>query len=609
MNAPTAPSSPQNAARVARLRILATTDLHGHLLPYDYIKDRPTQESGLAGISSLIKDARAQAEAEGTPVLLFDNGDTFQGTPLADFLAAGEVGPEHAIVACLNHLRYDALGLGNHDLDYGLPYLKAVARALDMPLVNSNLRNVDLAPLQACAVITVPLGDAAPAPLRVGVLSVLPEQSAAWHSHHLGAQTSLAAPDALLAVAVQDLRAKGADLVVVLGHMGVGQADHAVRDMRAAHALVQGGQIDALLLGHTHRRLPSSDYAGRKGVNSAASTIGGVPALMAGHAGSDLGVMDLELAHEAGSGWRITGHACALRPNGRQVPADPAIEALAAPVHRQVVAKLARPVARARRVLHSYFSLVSPATTQALTARAQHALIRDALAGTPHARLPLLSAAAALGAGGRDGPKNYTHVPSGPLLQRHIAGLVPFANQAVGIRVTGADLRRWLEHAALLFRTQSRDTPAQMLINTDVPAFQFDTVFGLNYDIDPSAPPFTRITELRHAGAPVAEEDTFILATNQFRAAGGGGYPQTATENIVAWGSKPLDAAMIDCLNSDVTCLWDELPAWRFRADGAIDTHILTHPDALDCLDDIAHLQPRLAGGTPEGFIKLAITL
>lgn len=84
---------------------------------------------------------------------------------------------------------------------------------------------------------------------------------------------------------------------------------------------------------------------------------------------------------------------------------------------------------------------------------------------------------------------NYVHIPKGPVLRRHIAGLNPFANQTVGIHITGTHLHNWLEHAALLFATLSNQENAQMLVDSNVPAFQFDTIFGLSYTIDPSAPP------------------------------------------------------------------------------------------------------------------------
>ena len=65
------------------LRILETTDLHVHLMPFDYFRNRPTPVLGLARAAGLIDTLRAGA----TNALLFDNGDFLQGSPLGDYMA------------------------------------------------------------------------------------------------------------------------------------------------------------------------------------------------------------------------------------------------------------------------------------------------------------------------------------------------------------------------------------------------------------------------------------------------------------------------------------------------------------------------------------------
>ena len=604
-----APNTNDKTHQSVSIRLLATTDLHGHLLPHDYIKDQPTQGGGLAGIARLIAEARAQADDRQMPVVLLDNGDTFQGTPLASDLAGHDVGPDHPIVAAMNYLEYDAVGLGNHDLDHGLPYLKAVAAELNMPMLNSNLRNVDISPLNYSLLLPVDTGDQAAAPLTLGILSVLPVQSAAWQRHHLGPSTMLEAPDETVRTAAAILRKQGADLIVVLGHMGVGDADSSNDDVLASHGLTRTGAIDALILGHTHRRLPSVDYASRKGVDIQTSTVGTVPALMSGHAGSDLGVMDLDLVYDPAQGWRVAHHQCSLRPNGANVLPDPQIVKLSTAPHEKVRSELTLPVATTPIPLHSYFSLVSPARTQHLTALAQYSQVSEALRDSAHANLPILSSSAAHGAGGRDGPENYVHIPEGPVLRRHIAGLNPFANQTVGILITGDQLHNWLEHSALLFTTLSKQTNPQMLIDTNVPAFQFDTIFGLQYVIDPSAPPYQRISQLEHNGETITADQTFILATSQFRASGGGGYLETPHTDILCRIGTSLQDVMISILNRATVAPWPKTPPWRFASLDGIKAIILTHPNALECIGDIAHLHPTLDASTPDGFIRLSITL
>ncbi|MEP1767980.1 MAG: 5'-nucleotidase C-terminal domain-containing protein [Sulfitobacter sp.] len=586
---------------------MATTDLHGHLLPHDYITDTPTHGEGLAGLGHLISDARAQAEAVGTPVILLDNGDTFQGTPLASYLAAHPVMPEHPIIASLNHLAYDAIGLGNHDLDHGLTYLRAVETHMNMPILNANLRGVSQSPLKRSLLLTIPTPADCPAPLTVGILSILPPQSAAWHSHHLGPSVVLEDPAQSLKTQSNALRQEGADLIIVLAHMGVGKADGTDSDRLAAQALVQTGGFDLLILGHTHRRYPSPDYDGRKGTDIDRCTLGGIPTVMAGHSGSDLAVVDLELSHDADRGWHVAHHMGHLHPNQPDTPIDLVIRDITKPVHAAVRKQLNTKITTAARDIHSYFSLAMPAHTQRLTAQAHYALMRDALKDTPESRLPLLATAAAHGAGGRDGLGNYVHVPKGPILHRHVSGMLPFANQAVAIRINGAQLRDWLEHAALVFNQITSDHPTQLLLNPDIPAFHCDTIFGLNYQIDPSAPALKRISNITYDTRLVGPEQDFMLATTQFRISGGGGY--APPPNVAAISNRPVQDALSTALSTPSSDPWADAPTWRFAPLGGMKATFHTHPNATNHLSDISHLHPNPVGTTLEGFIKLQLTL
>ncbi|MEP2418652.1 MAG: hypothetical protein ABJI09_07915, partial [Marinomonas sp.] len=161
------------------------------IVGHDYVSDRSVGHHGLAGIATLIRTARQEAAAQGAACVLLDNGDLLQGNAMGDQLAQMAVSPAHPVIACLNHLRYDAIGLGNHDLDHGLPYLRAVAGALDMPLVSTNLHLTEPGPLRHWAIATCPLPMAdlpTPATLQIGLLSVLPTKTEIWNRDVLEGQ-------------------------------------------------------------------------------------------------------------------------------------------------------------------------------------------------------------------------------------------------------------------------------------------------------------------------------------------------------------------------------------------------------------------------------------
>ena len=135
----------QEYTRSARLRILETTDLHMHLLDYDYFADQKDENYGLIRLLDLITKLRSNPDQTS---LLFDNGDFIQGNPLADYLAAKDDDQiTHPIINAFNALEYDAVTLGNHEFNYGLPFLRQSLSKASFPIVCANIDDAHDPPL------------------------------------------------------------------------------------------------------------------------------------------------------------------------------------------------------------------------------------------------------------------------------------------------------------------------------------------------------------------------------------------------------------------------------------------------------------------------------
>ena len=588
------------ASASCALRILATTDVHMQMLGFDYTRNRPGHHGGLASLATLIRRARSEAELNGMDCLLLDNGDFLQGAALGRTLAQMPVGPDHPVVACLSRLGYDALGLGNHDLDHGLAYLDALAEQLPMPVIASNLARSGQSPLRRHALVD----RGGP---RIGIVSVLPETTAIWNRSALQGHALVSPLVSSTERAVASVRAEGADIVILLAHLGL--EDHACGNPDDARRLMDLPGIDAIILGHTHRRLPGRDHAGLTEVDTRRGRLGQRPSAMAGHDASDLAVLDLQLIRTPSGDWRVASHQSSLRANDGDVPPDAEITALCQPAHRRTRKALARPCGRTDRPLHNFFSLAAPTGTAALVAAAKRRTIAQALAGTMHAGLPVLSAAPAHTAGGRGGPDHFLHVPPGAVFRRHLAALDPYGDAVWGLRITGAELRTWLENKAGVFSELRQDDPDQPLLQAARPAFDFDTIFGLTYGIDPSRPAGARITDLKIGGTAITDEASFALATSDFRAAGGGGGAQFGSDRVICRGSGDLVTALEELLaEPDWMDALAETP-WRFACASPVQAVLHTAPGALDHLEDIAHLDPQPLGIDPRGFALLRLTL
>ncbi|QYK41877.1 MAG: bifunctional 2',3'-cyclic-nucleotide 2'-phosphodiesterase/3'-nucleotidase [Paracoccaceae bacterium] len=528
-----------------RLRILATSDLHAHVYPWDYHADRPNDAVGLARTARLIDRFRV-----GATTILLDNGDFLLGCPIADRLPVLPDGPErvHPVIAAMNGLGYDAVTLGNHEFNHGLSYLRRVLADAAFPVISANTFLVD--PAEAPGHLVPPFvlverdlaaPDGRSARLRIGVIGFLPPQTMQWDSEVLAGRVETRDILATARDWVPRLRAAGADIVVALAHAGIGAADPKPGMEDAATALGALTGVDAIIAGHSHMVFPSPGFAEQPGVDPARGLLNGTPAVMPGAYGSHLGVIDLSLTHDRG-GWRVTGAHCAVhpvfRPAGRGSPVAAAtvdscerVLAAAAADHAATLSAMRETLGHTWQRLTTHFALVSDTAAMRAVAAAQVHHIAPQMRGTPWEDLPLLAAAAPFKAGGRGGPDHFTDIPAGPVARRNLADLYPFPNRLRALQVTGAGLVEWLERAAAVFLQIRPGIANQPLIDHRFPGYNFDAIADLSYVIDPTAPArydvsgelvdpqAHRIRDLRHLGRPVGQADRFVIVTSNFRIA------------------------------------------------------------------------------------------
>lgn len=530
------------------LRVLATSDLHMHLLPFDYGRNRRSVNVGLARTAGLIAAGRAGARN----TLLVDNGDFLQGTPMADLAAAdladdladdptaGEPaanpGRAHPAIAAMNSLRYDAAALGNHEFNYGLGVLRRAVAGATFPMLAANAATrlgdtpcADRTLVAPFTILTRRVTDLAgrAATLKVGLIGLVPPQVAVWDRDNVAGRVWFRDMLETAAARVPELRAAGADIVLALAHTGIGSDGAATGMENAAIPLARVPGIDALVLGHAHQVFPSPLFTGRAGVDAANGLIEGRPAVMPGAYGSHLGVMDL-LLEPGANGWQVAASAVAAHPiarvrrSGRLVPRGPVVPEVAqtaAAAHARTRAWVARPVGISPHRLCTHFALVADTPAFRLVAEAKAAHVRACLAETEWAGLPVLGSGAPFRTGGLGAARAFTDIPPGRLTARHIAELYPFPNRLRAVVVGGAELRCWLERSVGLYRTIAPGEDGAPLLQPGVPGYTFSLLAGLSFDICPEQAPGQRIRGLSHAGRPVAADDRFVIATSTYRAA------------------------------------------------------------------------------------------
>lgn len=528
------------------LRIMATSDLHMNILPYDYLADRDNHRIGLARTASLIRARRGTAANS----LLFDIGDTLQGTPMGDLDAALHgSGPRrgvHPMIKAMNQLDYDAATVGNHDFNYGLPYLESVLNAARHPVTGANLHRTGSGTGAAVAETRDPArGNGEPAPLfppylilprvvhdvdgkahavNFGILGFLPPQTTLWEAHlaeDVGTSDILDAARRWL----PELRARGADVVIALCHSGIGDGQHVAGGEHAAAALAALDGIDVVLAGHSHQLFPTAEASGLyaafdegpapsqpdavsetgpstkasgttiAGIDTDGGTLFGKPAVLPGSNGSHLGIVDVAL-EQTDSGWVIAEHRTELAPIFRTEGPDtrPTVDSCdriigrVAKDHARVLSHMRQKVGRSDHRLHTYFARLMPDPVSCFIAGAQRRFLTRRLAGGPHDGLPVLSASAPFRAGGLPGPQTYTDVAAGDISLRNVADLYAYPNRLGALCVSGAAVVEWLECAVSAFHQIQPGSTDLPLLRSGFPSYNFEMLAPLEFRIDLSKP-------------------------------------------------------------------------------------------------------------------------
>ncbi|MEF9605091.1 5'-nucleotidase C-terminal domain-containing protein, partial [Paracoccus sp. PXZ] len=336
--------------------------------------------------------------------------------------------------------------------------------------------------------------------------------------------------------------------------------------------------------------------------------------------GSHLGLIDLRLEPSSAGGWRIADFTCRAEPVGAERD-HPAVTGPALVAHRQTLRHFRRRIGRTERPLSSYFALIGEDPGLRLVTMAQRWHVRRALRGTRWQDLPILSAAAPFRAGGRGGPQHYTDVPAGRLTLRNIADLYLFPNRICAIRLTGAELREWLERSASLFLHIQPGKPDQPLVDPEFPSYNFDIIDGLDWQIDLSRPPryapdgrlahadSHRIAALSHRKRPVAPDQPFILATNSYRLSDCGLFaPVAAGRPVLLDGTSRTREVLRRYVAQRRVLAPDPRTGWSFRPLPGTSVLFETGPAAARHLDGLsARVEP--AGLGPDGFLRLRLHL
>ncbi|MUZ74856.1 bifunctional 2',3'-cyclic-nucleotide 2'-phosphodiesterase/3'-nucleotidase [Agrobacterium vitis] len=633
------PFAARAAANQAHLRLMETTDIHVNLMPYDYYADKPNDTMGLTRTATLIDEIRAEAGNS----MLIDNGDLLQGSPMGDYMAYKKgikAGDQHPVMKAMNTLGYDCGTLGNHEFNYGLDFMFNTLAAAKYPIVCANLTKGQLASdpkndalfFKPFTIIekTIKDGAGAESVIKVGFIGFVPPQIMLWDAKNLEgkAQTRDIVEAARAWVPV--MKEQGADIVIALSHSGIDGSGQTERMENASLYLATVDGIDAIFTGHQHLVFPGpKTWDGVQGADPLKGTLMGKPAVMAGFWGSHMGLIDFMLEKD-GNRWKIVDFTAEARPiyhrdDAKKIIADVRdnqnVVSAIKDEHEATLAYVRTPVGKTSAPLYSYFALVADDPSVQIVSNAQTWYIKDMLKETKYKDYPVLSAAAPFKAGGRGGADYYTDVPAGDIAIKNVSDLYLYPNTVQAVLITGAQVKNWLEMSAGMFNQIKPGSKDAALLNLDFPSYNYDVIDGVTYEIDlsqpakydkdgkPVNPDANRIKNLSFNGKPIDPAQQFVVVTNNYRAGGGGKFPEIASDKVIFIGPDTNRDVIVRYIVAQGTINPAADGNWRFAAIPDTTASFQTGPKGRAFAAEVKGAKIEDAGDGADGFANYRLIL
>lgn len=482
-----------------QLTILATSDMHGYIQPTNYAEKGADLPFGTAKVVTKMQELTAQADG---PVIKIENGDFIQGSPLSYYAAKQKQDPAE-ITKVINHMGYDVGLLGNHEFNYGLPYLEKAIKSYQHPILAANVLGKDGQPYFGEPYVILEKEG-----VKIAILGVVTQYIPHWEQPATVKDLTFKSLVATAKEYVPKLR-ELADVVIVSYHGGfekdltTGEATEMLTGENEGYELLQTvSGIDAFVTGHQHREI--------------ATVINGVPVIQPGFRGNYIGKITLDL-NQTGNTWQVSNPTAEIVAT-KDAKADLEVVGLIQELDNELENWLDQPVGKVEGDMH---------ITDPMAARIhEHPYIEFINRVQMWASGAKISGTALFNNEG----KGFGEI----ITMRDVITNYIYPNTLAVLKITGTDLKAALEQTAnylvlkdgqIVFNPQFIDPKPQY--------YNYDMYEGIDYAIDLSKPYGEKITKLQFEGSDILPDQELEVVMNQYRAVGGGNYAMFSADKII----------------------------------------------------------------------------
>ena len=471
------------------ITILGTSDMHGNIWGFSYEDNAETANNGMARLHTYIQQVRA----ENPNTILIDAGDDIQGTIMTDDLYNKTPEEAHPVIAAMNYMGYDAMTLGNHEFNWGIPTMQTILSQAEFPVLAANVTDAD-GNYVTGAGWTIVEKDG----VKVAVIGVVTPDVPIWDGGKEGIEdATFEAANVAVGKAI-DAIGDQADVIVVSAHMGMyAEFDEEGGSDSAQKILDDNPEIDVLQVAHNH--VVVNEKQGDV-------VIGGVR-----NGGRDIARFDLTLDKDN----NVVDAAVEIVDMTDVTPSQEIRDiALVAEAHQKTIDYIAGGTDESGEPLPPLGSTTAKFQPENEIRGIPAGRVMDTAVMDLINQIQLENSGADVSAAALF--KDTSDLPAGDINYGNIFDIYKFDNTLYRVTVTGAELKAYMEWSAECYN-QWKEGDINISFDPEYPDYLYDMFAGVDYEIDLSQPKGERIKNVMFKGEPLADDQTLTLAVNNYR--------------------------------------------------------------------------------------------